>query len=58
MIFLAAFWEEREDDTSPATSLSPIQTLDMEQPPSLHDGSGRDEGPQHRGLRGSQPTAM
>lgn len=41
---------------SPATSLSPIQTLDMEQPPSVHDGSGIDEAPWHRGLRGSQPT--
>lgn len=41
---------------SPATSPSPMQTLDMEQPPSAHDGSGIDEAPWHRGLRRTQPT--
>lgn len=55
--FSGHFLGEREDDMSPATSLSSIQTLHMEQPPSLRDGRGRDEAPQHGGLRGSQPNA-
>jgi len=39
---------------SPATSLSPIQTLDREKPPSLRHGRVRNEAPQHGGVRGSQ----
>lgn len=31
------------------------KTSDTEQPSSLHDGSGREKTPQHRGLSGSQP---
>ena len=55
--FSGHFLGEREDDKSPATLLSPIQTLDMEQPPRLRDGSGRVEAPWHRGLRGPQLNA-